>query len=68
MGRDTRKYHLMQGKRVIHRGITSRPLTEREREHKQVHPDSRIKQVGRAVSWTSALEWERNGGKRPYDS
>lgn len=61
--RDTSKYHLKMGNKIVHRGITERPLEEREREHEKDFPGSRIVQVGRKTTRERALEWERKGGK-----
>ena len=63
--RDTHKYHLKQGKQVVHRGITN-DLGRREAEHQVEFPGSRIEQVGRRTTRDAALGWERKGGKRPY--
>ncbi len=60
--RDTYKYYLKTGRRIIHRGITN-DLNRREQEHKTKYPGSRIRQVGRRTTGEAALEWERNGGK-----
>ena len=62
--RDTFKYHLKRGNRVVHRGITN-DLERREREHQEEHPDTTIRQVGRRTTREAALQWERKGGKRP---
>jgi predicted GIY-YIG superfamily endonuclease len=61
--RDTYKYHLKTGRRVIYRGITNN-LSRREQEHQTEYPGSKIKQIGRRTTHEAALEWERNGGKR----
>lgn len=61
--RDTTKYHLKIGGKIVHRGITGRPLEERGREHEKDFPRSRIVQVGRRTTWERAKEWERKGGK-----
>ncbi len=61
--RDTYKYHLKDGKRIVHHGITN-DLSRREQEHQSEHPESQIKQVGRRTTREAALEWERNGGKK----
>lgn len=63
--RDTYKYHLKEGKKVVHRGVTN-DLTRRLAEHKERFPDSHIEQVGRRTSREAALKWEREGGKRHY--
>ncbi|MAF54189.1 MAG: hypothetical protein CL694_14400 [Chloroflexi bacterium] len=65
MERDTYKYHLKQGRKVVHKGITD-DLDRREIEHQRNYPGARIQQVGRRTSRTAALKWEREGGKRSY--
>ena len=50
--RDTYKYHLKDGKRIVHRGITAE------------YPGTQISQVGRRTTREAALDWERNGGRR----
>jgi predicted GIY-YIG superfamily endonuclease len=65
--RDTRKYHLKQGHKVVHRGITY-DLARREAEHQEDYPGSRIEQVGRRTTREAALKWEREGGRRPYNN
>jgi predicted GIY-YIG superfamily endonuclease len=64
-GRDTFKYHLKRGARVVHRGITN-DLARREAEHQDRFPGATIHQVGRRTTREAALEWERQGGRRPY--
>lgn len=63
--RDTYKYHLKDGQRVVHRGITS-DTARREAEHQEEYPNSRIVQIGRRTTREAALDWERGGAKRPY--
>ena len=63
--RDTYKYHLKQGRRTVHRGITY-DLARREAQHQEQYPGSHIEQQGRRTSRDAALKWEREGGKRPY--
>ncbi len=60
--RDTYKYHLKDGKRIVHRGITN-DLYRREQEHQDEYLGARIRQVGRKTTREAALEWERKGGK-----
>jgi len=62
--RNTAKYHLIRDRKIVHRGITDRPLQEREREHQEEFPGGHIKQIGRRTTREKALEWEREGGKR----
>ena len=52
--RDTYKYHVKQGRRTVHRGITY-DLTRREAEHKREFPSSRVEQVGRRTTRDAAL-------------
>lgn len=62
--RDTYRYHIKCGKKILHRGITN-DLNRRHGEHKQNYgSDVTITQVGPRVSRNSALRWEREGGKR----
>ena len=60
--RDTYKYHLKEGNKIVHRGITN-DLERRESEHQGEHSEAKIKQVGRRTTREAALEWEREGGK-----
>jgi len=62
--RMTAKYHLIKNRKVVHRGITDRPLQDRGYEHQEAYPGSHIKQIGRRTTREKALEWERSGGKR----
>lgn len=62
--RDTTKYHLKCGSKIVHRGITDRSLKERESEHQRDFPGCRIVQVGRRTTRERGLKWEREGGKR----
>lgn len=62
--RNTAKYHQILNRKIVHRGITDRPLQEREREHQEEFPGSHIKQIGRRTTREKALEWEGEGGKR----
>jgi len=62
--RDTYRYHIKRGNEILHRGITN-DLDRRHGEHKQNYgSDVRIIQVGPRISRDSALQWERNGGKK----
>ena len=63
--RDTYKYHLKDGRRVVHRGITN-DLERRESEHQEKFTGTEFKQVGRRTTRDAALDWEQEGGKRPY--
>lgn len=63
--KDTYKYHLKQGQKVLLRSITY-DLVRREAEHQREFPGSVIKQIGRCTTRAAALKWERKGGKRHY--
>lgn len=60
--RDTYKYHLKLGNRIVHRGITT-DLERREQEHQQEFPGSHIVQIGLRTTHGGAVRWERRGGK-----
>lgn len=60
--RNYRKYMVKEGHKIVHGGITKRPLEEREREHQQKWPKARIDQVGSAVTEEAARKWEQEKG------
>ena len=61
--RDTYKYHLKDGKKIIRSGITI-DLERREREHKSEYGDNvHIQKVGNITTKEGAKEWEK-GQKR----
>ena len=62
--RNTAKYHLIKDRKIVHRGITDRPLEDREAEHQKELPGGHIKQIGRRTTRERALGWEKDGGKR----
>ncbi|MFW6116661.1 MAG: hypothetical protein ACOC6F_02945 [bacterium] len=64
--RDTYKYQLKKGRKTVYRGITY-DLARREAEHQEEFPGARIVQMGRRTTREAALQWERGGGKRPYN-
>ena len=57
--RDTYKYHIKRGNKILHTGITN-DLRRREYEHQQKYDDNgvHIKQVGNRTTREAALEWE----------
>lgn len=65
--KDTYKYHLKVGRKVVHRGACY-DLRQREVNHQQEFPGSRIVQIGRMTTHAAALKWEREGGKRRYQT
>ena len=60
--RDTYKYHLKIGNKIVHRGITD-DLERRLQEHQQDFSGSHILQIGNKTTRDAALRWERRGGK-----
>jgi hypothetical protein len=59
--RDTYKYLYLHKGRARHGGITNN-LARREREHRVRWRDGTIHRVGRRVTRSSALAWERQHG------
>lgn len=61
--RDTHKYHLKRGNRIIRSGITNDP-DRREKEHQRDYgKDVHIQTVGRRTTRDGARDWEK-GQKR----
>ena len=63
--KDTYKFQLKQGRRVICRGITIY-LFQSEAELQIGYPNSKVHKVGRRTTHNAAHQWEIEGGKRPY--
>ncbi len=63
--RDTYKFHVILGRKVVHRGITN-DLARVQAEMQRTWPASEVRQIGRKTNRAHALRWERVGGKRPY--
>jgi len=61
--RDTYKYQMKIGNKIVHRGITN-DLDRREGEHQQTWPKGHITQVGRRTTEEAARQWEDEGGTR----
>ncbi|WP_367391882.1 hypothetical protein [Lewinella sp. LCG006] len=62
--RNTNRYHIKCGNKILHRGITN-DLERRHKEHRQRYGgDVIIVKIGPKVSRESALRWEREGGRR----
>lgn len=56
--RDTYKYHLKKGNKILHTGITN-DLQRRESEHQQTYGKTvHIKQVGNRTTRTAGFQWE----------
>ena len=61
--RDTYKYHLKQGHKVLRSGIT-KDLERREDEHQREYgEDVHIYKVGRATTEEAAKKWEQEQDK-----
>ena len=64
--RDTYKYHLKRGNKILHTGITN-DLQRREYEHQQNYGNKvHIKQVGHRTTRKDGFKWEeeqRKNGK-----
>ncbi len=61
--RDTFKYHLKRGNKIIRSGITN-DLDRREDEHQRKYgPGVHIDKVGRATTRDAAKEWEKEQDK-----
>lgn len=56
--KDTYKYHLKLGNKIIDSSITY-DLVRREAEHQREFPGSRVVQVGQRTTWSKAQEWEK---------
>ena len=57
--RDTYKYHLKQGNKIIRSGITNN-LDRREKEHqRKLGDDVHIQRVGNRATREGAREWEK---------
>ena len=63
--KDTYKYHMKKGGKIVHRGITT-DLAQQEIDHQNAFSDARIWQVGRRTTHKAAVRWERAGGRRRY--
>lgn len=55
--RDTYKYCLKSGGKVVYVGITNN-LERREKEHQSTSPGSLVEKIGRRTTRTAALKWE----------
>ncbi len=56
--KDTYRYQLKDGNRIVHIGVTSDPA-RREVEHRTRWPSARINTVGTKTTRAEALRWER---------
>ena len=58
--RDTYKYQLKVGNKIVYLGIT-RDLEQRAIANKSRYPDAHIEKVGRRTTRLAARKWESNG-------
>ena len=60
--RNFTRYVVRVQRKIVHGGITERPLEERVAEHKGKWPDGSVKKVGPKVTEKTAREWEKEKG------
>lgn len=62
--RDTYKYHVKKGNKILHTGITN-DLQRRENEHRQRYGDSvKLVPEGRRTTRDAAIQWEADQRKK----
>lgn len=61
--RDTYKYYLKQGNRIVHIGVAI-DWKRREKLHHQEFPASKLKLIGNRSTREGALRWEREQYRR----
>jgi len=59
--RDTYKYQVRVGRKIVHGGITD-DLERREQEHQQKWANAKLTQVGRKTTEDGARAWEKKKG------
>lgn len=59
--RDTYKYLVKVGNKIVHGGITDN-LQRRAKEWSPAYPNAHMVQVGRRTTREAALKWERDNG------
>ncbi len=59
--RDTYKYQVRVGRKIVHGGITKDPERRLE-EHRQEWPNAKLTIVGRLTTETAARKWEKDKG------
>ena len=60
--RDFTRYLVKDGNKILHGGITERPLEERAGEHLRKWPNAHVIPVGPKVTEKTAREWEDEKG------
>ncbi len=59
--RDTYKYQVRVGRKIVHGGITKDP-ERRQEEHQQEWPNAKLTIVGRLTTEEAARKWEKDKG------
>ncbi len=59
--RDTYKYQVRVGRKIVHGGITN-DLERRAEEHQQKWPKAKLSKVGRRTTEKAARQWEKDKG------
>jgi len=60
--RDFTRYVVRVKRKIVHGGITQRPLEERAAEHKAKWPNATVQKVGPKVTEETARVWEKEKG------
>ena len=60
--RNFTRYVVRVQRKIVHGGITERPLEERVAEHKGKWPSGSVNKVGPKVTEKTAREWEKKKG------
>lgn len=60
--RDYQKYVIKVGKKIVHGGITTLDLKDREKQHQQKWRRGHIVKIGRRTTEEAARKWEKEHG------
>ena len=60
--RNYTRYEVRVSRKIVHGGITNRPLEERAAEHIRTWPNGKVTKVGSKVTEEGAREWEKKKG------
>lgn len=60
--RNFTRYQVRVDRKIVHGGITQRPLEERYAEHLRTWPKATVTKVGPKVTEETARKWERDKG------
>ena len=62
--RDTTRYDILRGRKIVHTGITTDP-ERREKDHqRKFGPNARLRPFGPKVTRETALKWEAEQRKK----